>query len=283
MLVSAAEQLLPPEVRARLEFWRETYVVGFDLLGGLPFGVLLDGKGRAYGQRLALVSAPSLPQALESVRRARAPREPGLDLVLVAAPEPPPQLPGLQAFTFGAREQALLAKPFARTHALLGSGATRTGLLAERARLADTRLLHIFAHGHDESEREYRAALVLSAEPGGQYLLRAEDVRQLELHGLVILSACGSSRSHSRVGDDQLVHLGGAFLEAGARSVVLARFPVRSAATLALMARLHARLAAGASSAEALRAARAEGSGVEAFRACAFEVLGSGFEPIFTR
>jgi tetratricopeptide (TPR) repeat protein len=282
-LASLSKELLPPDVRARIAPWREAVVVGFDLVQNLPFGVLLDEQGQTYGQRLALATAPSLPRALEDARTRPAPTSATLDLVLVAVPEPPAERKQLQAFPFGTKEQALLIKPFARSLSLIGPDATRTLVLAARARLAGARVVHFFVHGIDEREREQRAALVLAAEEGGEHLLRFEDVRGLKLQGLVILSSCGSGRGPPRVGDDQLVHLGGAFLDAGARCVVLSRFPVTSAATLELMARLHAHLAAGESTAEALRKARAEGSPSEAFRAAAFEVLGSAFEPVFAR
>ena len=114
-------------------------------------------------------------------------------------------------------------------------------------------------------------------------MLAAEDVAGLEWNGLVVLSACASGRGPMRTGDDRLASLGGAFLEAGARCVILARFPVEYDRTLELMGRLHARLAAGDPPAEALRAARTrtrEGTAVEDFHAAAFEMLGAGFESL---
>ncbi len=72
----------------------------------------------------------------------------------------------------------------------------------------------------------------------------------------MILSACGSARGPLRLGADGVVSLGGAFLSAGARCVILSRFDLELGAVLALMQTLHERLAAGASPAEALRAAR---------------------------
>jgi tetratricopeptide (TPR) repeat protein len=271
------------QARARIAPWREACVVGFELVGNLPFGVLLDETGRMYGQRLALCTLPSVPRALEEARARGAPPAASTDLVLIAAPDPPAELPKLRSFPFGAKEQELLTKPFARSRSLVGPDATRTKVLAERELLSGARVVHFFTHGIDETARELGAALVLAPESGGEHLLRADDVRALELQGLVILSACGSGRGPPRVGDDQLVHLGGAFLDAGARCVVLSRFPVTSGATLALMERMHARIAAGDSPAEALRKARAEGAPSEAFRAAAFEVLGSGFEPVLAR
>jgi hypothetical protein len=278
-----SKELLPDAARARIAPWREAVVVGFELVANLPFGVLIDHGGRSYGQRLALCTAASVPRALEDARARVAPPETPTDLVLIAAPDPPAELRNLGAFPFGAKEQELLTKPFARSRSLVGAGATRTRVLAERELLAGARVVHFFTHGIDESERELGAALVLAPEKGGEHLLRAEDVRALELQGLVILSACSTGRGPPRLGDDQLVHLGGAFLDAGARCVVLSRFPVTSGATLALMTRMHARLAAGDSPAEALRKARAEGDPSDAFRAGAFEVMGAGFEPVLAR
>lgn len=274
--------LLPAAVRAHLGEWEQVYTVGFDLLQNVPFGLLLDEGGEPYGEKLAVVSMPSLPHGLELARRPAQPWEAAQDLVLVAAPQPPPGSK-LAPFPFGRAEQEALAAPFERTQVLVGSRATKAELLASRTRLSGAGILHFFTHGIEEAERECSAALVLAPDGETDSLLRAEDVAALELHGLVILSACGSGRGPQRLGDDQLVHLGGAFLDAGARCVVLSRYPVTFRATHELMTRLHRHLAAGDAPAEALRKARVEGARPDAVRSATFEVLGAGFEPVVSR
>jgi hypothetical protein len=82
------------------------------------------------------------------------------------------------------------------------------------------------------------------------------------------------------------VSLGGAFLDEGARCVVQARFPIQYEATLEILEHLHTQLAAGESPAVALRFARAKSAGSDplaSFHATSLEVIGLGFEPVFSR
>lgn len=280
--------LIAPAVRQRMEAWSGAWVIGFDLLRDLPFGVLGGEDGRCYGERLALAMVPSVALAVDLARRPRRPegRATGRarqELVLVVASDPPEER-GLPPFDFGKSERKrwLGATPPEAVTILAGARASLGGLRAARPELARARVLHFVAHGISVPEREYRSALLLSGQaPADEQVLHAEDIAALEFEGLVVLSVCGSGRGPARTGDDRLVSLGGAFLEAGARCVVLARFPVEFEATLALMERFHAALAAGQPPAEALRQARA-GLGAEdslaAFHGAAFEVLGLGFE-----
>jgi len=278
------EALLPAEVRLRIAGWTTAVTVGFDGLGDLPFGILGAEDGAPYGERLALASLPSVAMGVVLARERRdAPPTGGADLALVLAPDPPPEL-GLEAFPFGPRERARWLAPFAGgTVAVFeGARASRGALVAAAGALRSARTVHFLTHGTRLERSEFPAALVLSRQaPQDERLLVAADVRALGLRGVVVLSACGSGRGPVRSGDDRLASLGGAFLEAGARCVVLARFPIEYGATLALMERFHARLAAGDPPSEALRAARAARGGseaLEAFHAGAFEVLGLGFE-----
>ena len=115
---------------------------------------------------------------------------------------------------------------------------------------------------------------------GTSGLTTCDDVeRNLELSGLVVLSACGTALGPKRLGDDDLAHLGGAFLRAGAAAVVLSRSQVGYGPTLELMEGLHARLAAGDPPAEALRRARAdlkEDDPAGAFHRSQFQIVGLG-------
>ncbi len=287
-LAALQADLLPRGAREALARWDAAVTIGFELLRDLPFGLLADEKGRPYGERLALVTLPSISLGLDLARHEAEPEEPALDVVLVVAGDPPPEL-ALAPFRFGQPERERLLAPFApdRVEVLEGARATLGGLREARDLLRGARVVHFLAHGTRVPGRESPAALVLSAAGDEtERLLTAEDVVRLPCGGLVILSACGSGRGPLRMGDDRLMNLGGAFLDAGARCVVLARFPVEYEATLALMERFHARLAAGDPPAEALRAARAGGGhadGPADLHAAAFEVLGLGFEPVFPR
>ena len=148
-------------------------------------------------------------------------------------------------------------------------------MLTEGRAWNDVPIVHFVAHGAYRSEHERGAALVL----GPDEFLLADDVERLALGGLVILSSCGSAQGPPRVGDDELTHLGGSFLRAGARAVILARARVEYGATQRLMETLYARLAEGASPAEALRAGRValSESGIPWWQDAHFQVLGQGW------
>lgn len=287
VLESLHQVLLPPEVRRRMEAWSEAFTVGFDLQRDLSFGLLGGAEGPPYSARLALAALPSLATGVALADASAAPRGGSKDLLLLVAGSPPPEF-DLPVFEFGRRERARWLAPFApeRVDVLVGPAATRAALL-DWPGLSETRILHLLAHGRALPGQESSAALVLGgAGPPATRFFTAEDARRLGFRGLVILSACGSGRGPPRTGDDRLVSLAGAFLEAGAPCVIVSRFPVDYHATLALMEVLHRFLAEGASPAEALRAAVAAllaRNGADALAHATFEVLGLGFDPVLAR
>jgi hypothetical protein len=269
--------LLPADARAVLARWSEAYVVGFDLLADLPFGVLLGRDDEPIGRSLPYSVLPSLLFG-ELLLGRKLPEAADIDLALFVAQNP--GVPDLTELPFGKRERARLVAPFARSAVV--EHATRPQVLAKdrpRARI-DHFLLHARrAPGGDS------AVLVLERDVEGCELGVA-DVRGMEVAPLVIQSACAAGRSTPRNGDDLLATHGGAIHEAGARCVVLARFPVEYEATLALMEELGARIARGVPTARALqeaRAALADTLEEEEEGAAAFEVLGLGHEAVFPR
>jgi CHAT domain-containing protein len=146
-------------------------------------------------------------------------------------------------------------------------------------------ILHVVCHGVYDDSRERGALLALAPAPGDDGLVDCEEVEVMPgTARLVILSACGAARGPRRVGDDALTHLGGAFLEAGARAVVVSARPVELRATTRLMVAFHRALARGAPTAAALRDARRElasdADPLDAFHLAQFEVLGLGSAPV---
>ena len=111
------------------------------------------------------------------------------------------------------------------------------------------------------------------------------DVQAIDVPELVILSACGAARSPFRRGEDGVDHLGGAFLNAGARAVVLSHQDIEVESTVRMMGVFHTRLRAGDSPARALLEARrslADDSGFDhPFFHSLIHVTGLGFEPLF--
>lgn len=290
---SAAEEvaavLFPSEVCERLRAWRHVTVTGTEFVWNVPFECVPWSEGRLLGQTHAVEVISSLPLQLALGRRALARGADDAGAVLVAhLPAVPDQ--GLRAATAAEfRTVAGLLQPFAREdRAVLTGVEAAVGRLSKRvAKGARPALLHFFAHGAYARELERGAQILLPTAAGaGLEPLDCEAIERLDLAGrCVVLSACATARGVSRLGDDNLAHLGGAFLRAGAECVVLSRAELELDETMALMQLFHARLKAGDPPSEALRAARVEygeqqGSGWSDFSAGRVQLFGSGDSPL---
>jgi CHAT domain-containing protein/tetratricopeptide (TPR) repeat protein len=260
-----AELLLPSKVRQRMAEWHSVSVIGMELMNDLPIEALPAPGGGTLGTRMAIDRAPSLPVAVKLARRREAKgaeTRGGRGLWLVAAPTIPEsaeeRLRDLPRIPLGPAEADLLHRPYGQptTHTFLGERATAAALALEGVEAAD--VLQITAHGIEIAGRERPAALVLrAASATDDGLLDCDEVEALRSPETVVLSACGAARGESRYGEDGLTHLGGAFLKSGASCVLLSSHQVEARAMQALLEHFHARLCAGDSRAEALRAARA--------------------------
>jgi hypothetical protein len=260
-----AALLLPPEVRQQLATWTGVTVVGGELLGRVPFESLVLPSGLLMGQALALERLPSLPLGVHLACRPTPP--PGTAKRLLLAAHLGPPLGEAQA----RRLTAAFAEPLVRR----GSGVTIDWLRG--ADLFGHSIVHLMVRGSSSGPGP---GLVLAPGEGGASSATPEDVAELRLNGLVILSVCGGARGPARLGDDDLTRLGAAFLTAGARAVVLARAEIGFDATMDLMERFHQRLAKGDAPAEALRSAKAsasdESNPLEAFEHARIGVFGLG-------
>jgi tetratricopeptide (TPR) repeat protein len=145
-----------------------------------------------------------------------------------------------------------------RATLLLGSRAREQALdeLAGARKLRLFRLVHLATHGEIDLQRPERSALVLSRDSlgdaaeragGGQkvhdgHLRIGTILRDWDLDAdLVVLSACNTGLGKSTVGDG-LIGFAHAFLQKGARSVVLSRWKVNDTATALLMVRFYENL-----------------------------------------
>ena len=289
-----ADVLLPDEARTRMARWNAVTVVGSELLGTVPFDALVVDGERLLGEELALTSLPSVSLGLALARRwnalgSRRIGDADGDLCLFGTLDPGVEVRDalggerVIAYPFDEESAAGLLAPFSpkRTRKLLGDACTPTATFALASELSKAAVVHFVAHGLYLNGRDRGATLALAPEDGGTSgLTTCDDVeRNLELSGLVVLSACGTALGPKRLGDDDLAHLGGAFLRAGAAAVVLSRSQVGYGPTLELMEGLHARLAAGDPPAEALRRARAdlkEDDPAGAFHRSQFQIVGLG-------
>ncbi len=278
------DALFPPSVAERLAGWNQVYAIGFDRIVGLAVHCLPVAGDRLLAEATALSVLPSLPLAVDRQRAGsqRGKRKGDVDAVFAIAPDPH-GVGSLDELPFGRDERAALLDAFdaGRVRLLSEEKATAAALRRPGA-LDDVPLLFVLAHTTPDDENASLAMLVLGKEgASGPDFLRLEDVRALEYDGVVILASCRAASGPARLGDDALAHLGGAFLEGGALAVVLAREQVEYKATLALFEHALERLAAGDSTAEAMRAAYAATLGDEPWkelRRTGYQVLGLGFE-----
>ncbi len=292
---AVAELVLPRDLRPWLAEWKVLTVVGAELLGTVPFECLPLADGRMLGQALAVYSLASLPVGLALARRS----VPDLcyDFGLVAHLGLDPELRAnpivsrakVAEVAFEEADRRRLCAGFAqdRVWTLIGPQASEATLFRESPRLEATAIVHFLLHGvHLPDEERGSALLVYGGDGDDPSVLACDEIEQrLRLGGIVLLSSCGTALGPERLGDDNLANLGGAFLRAGARCVVLSRAPLEYGSVLGFMERVQRELQAGESPAEALRRARAahaetETDEIEAFFDAQIQAVGLGHLPL---
>ncbi|MDQ7006145.1 MAG: CHAT domain-containing tetratricopeptide repeat protein [Acidobacteriota bacterium] len=116
------------------------------------------------------------------------------------------------------------------------------------------RTLHFATHATASTRNPRRCGIIL----GDDQRLGLEEIRKLHLaDALVVLSACRTGEGEVIPGEG-VVGLGRAFLDAGARGVLVSLWPVADRSTARLMVAFHRALAAGATPPRALLEARRE-------------------------
>lgn len=265
-----ARLLIPESLHPTIAEWEAVTVVGLDLLGWVPLACLPFPGERPLGLELAVDTVPSLPLALHLAER-EAHRRPTGEILFLGAPIPNPEVGARYRFEDlssrvqqGFRETLLEATAGRSLRIVVEREATRARLRADE--LEGVALLHILTHGifnplgdDPNSLRDRPAGLMLAPEGGGDDgLLWCRDVERLSaMPPVVLLSACGAGRGQLRLGDDGVSHLGGAFLSAGARAVLISHADLDYDATLALTTYFTEHFARGdVSPARALQLAR---------------------------
>ena len=133
--------------------------------------------------------------------------------------------------------------------ALLGEAATPD---AVRAALSGQRVIHFSCHGHFRRREPMASGLALA---GGE-LTAAEVLRSVRLEAEVVtLSACDTGLNRLTPGDE-LLGLTRAFLGAGARSLLVALWPIHEVPTRLFMERFYEAWLAGAARARAVAEAQ---------------------------
>jgi CHAT domain-containing protein/tetratricopeptide (TPR) repeat protein len=225
--------------------------------GLVPLEALQSGYGISYvpsasvyaglRQKHRAVEGSSLLALGDPAFAAPPSRQPAL---VQRGPDPVP-LPGTRW------EVQALARLVPRATTLLGSAASEQGLdeLARAGKLKDYRLIHLATHGLVDWQTPARSRLLLARDrlpdpkdtPPGRKPYTGEltvgDIRagwQLDAD-LVALSACQTALGRQGSGEG-LLGFAQAFLQCGARTVVLSRWPADDTATALLMLRFYENL-----------------------------------------
>lgn len=235
----------------------------------VPLATRLGGCRRLMivpDRELALLPFAALPPAGASTEP---PLGLAMEISLLPAPYPPAEGPDTSPgpvllagrsdygddtypdLPWAAYELSHLARLWGAQATLLADGAlTRAGL--EKLRLARFRTLHFATHAEASSRNPRRCGIVLG--PGER--LGLEQIAALPLSGaLVILSACRTGEGEVVPGEG-VIGLGRAFLDAGARGVLVSLWPVEDRSTARLMIALHGGLSRGLEPGRALLEAR---------------------------
>jgi len=175
-----------------------------------------------------------------------------------------------------------------REKILVGPSATETAFKA--ADLANYGVIHLAVHGFADPTFPDRAALVLLSDPsaGDDGFLQASEIVQLHLNAdLVVLSSCDTAVGPLQ-GQEGIANLTGAFLLAGARTVVSTLWEIDDEASLFLMEHFYEHLHESRSAASALTAAKRDmlrtfGSKAVPYDWAAFTIEGAASRPIISR
>jgi CHAT domain-containing protein len=232
----------------------------------VPFDVLVDRTRRGPGGRPAyavdhytISYAPSIT-ALAEIHASPQPVSERYPVMAFGDPAPEGPAAALPRLAWAGRELETVARHL-QGPATPGTRYAQAEATEERLKalaLERYRVLHLATHGVTDSGSGPggAAALVLTPTDREDGLLTLDEVMELGLGAdLVVLSACSTGEGKASRGDG-LSGLTGAFLFAGASSVMAALWAVEDAHTARLMDRFYAAYARGASSAAALREAR---------------------------
>ncbi|MCP3919745.1 MAG: CHAT domain-containing protein [bacterium] len=287
-----SRELLPPGIAERLQGWSSVWVAGLDLYGAVPFEWLPVGEERFLGFERPVAHLPSIPLGVELTRSAAVDTE--LDLVLIGDARPGPralgQAPQLAPLPLpqGVIERIAGVYSAERVRVLAGPDASLRALAG--ALDAGTRTLHLLVHGlHVGDSGDVGLVLTpgLGQAPGAtdepdDGVLWRERVRTLAAPRLAVLMACRSGAGRRRHGDAGSTDMTGAWIQAGARAVIVTRAEIGYRTAVEASSVLHRRLARGDAPAEALRRAFVEVGGKDdelaPFRLGIMRVVGLGHE-----
>ena len=264
----------------------------------LPFSALVDSGQYILNSRLVTV-VPS-GTVLDMLRhRANPVTRKDLPYLGVAAwiSKPPSTtlIAEIRRGISGPERQELIALPESRNEVetiasdfpkpstvLLGNDGTETNF--KRLPLSRFNVIHLALHGYTNPEFPDRSALIFAPEnpPVDDGLLQVREIRRLPLNAsLVTLSACDTGVGP--VGEEGVVNIVNAFIEAGAQSVISTLWEVEDRATAKFMIDFYQQLGKGEGKAEALRQAQLDmlHSGAPPYYWAGFELVGEPTGSLF--
>ena len=235
----------------------EIIIVPDRSLNKVPFAALSDKCGKFLSEAFRIRIAPSL-STLKLIQDSPADYHSQTGALIVGDPEVGQvRYKRCRRKTFSplpcARKEAEMIAELLRVQPLLGQCATKQAVLG---RLHSVSLIHFAAHGNAE-----RGEIALSPlrptrkiPKEEEYLLTMSDISKVRLRAkLVVLSCCHSGRGQIRA--EGVVGIARAFLGSGARSVLVALWPIRDSATEQLMGRFYEHTVRGKSASESLHEA----------------------------
>lgn len=217
----------------------------------VAFSALLDGSGAPLMQDHAVVIAPSAAAfAASSERRGQASRP--REALLISASG---ATGDLEALGFANREAQRIMSAYPNPERV-EEDAAQFDELVQRAPQAD--VIHFAGHAVGDDAGLEPASIVLR-QNGRARRVTVSEIAKLRVKpaATVVLAGCNTARGARRAaeGVSSVAH---GFLSAGAASVIATLWPIDDAAAARFFPRVHRRLAAGMSPAEALRGAQLE-------------------------
>lgn len=217
----------------------------------VPFSALTDARGVYLIQQHVIVVAPSAAAFAAAAARKGESAVPGSALVLSAS-EPGA---GGAALEYVDAEARHVANAYRRATRLTDNDAELDELI-KRAPHAD--VIHFAGHAIGD-DRGIEPASILLRQNGRQRRVGVAEIAKLRLRHrcVVVLAGCSTGRGERRASEG-VISVAHGFLSAGAPSVIATLWQIDDQAASIFYPRLHARLAAGLSAAEALREAQLE-------------------------
>jgi CHAT domain-containing protein len=217
----------------------------------IAFSALTNSRGQYLIEEHAIVvaaSAAAFVAAAERRGEAMAPRT----ALVISASDPGA---GGSALTFADAEAGHVARAYPSATRLVDDAAALDAL-TKWAPEAD--VIHFAGHAIGD-DRGIEPASIVLRQDGHERRVGVAEIAKLRLRpaSVVVLAGCSTARGERRAAEG-VISVAHGFLSAGAPSVIATLWPIDDEAASIFFPRLHEKLAAGLSAAEALRQAQLE-------------------------